>query len=438
MDTGGSKKTRARELPPLPQRGQRTLPTMSSQETTGDVPAAKHKKKRVRKEINGVDDVDDHGMEMGGVGSRRASEVVEHLALEATTDVPPQRRRKKKKMATIDLEDDQADLVNGDTADQNTDGEEVVRKPRKKKKSKVIESPLPDELDVEEDDIITDTPPPVHQHSLFSAPHGQSQPVGKVFVERNSEWTEEGEDVVGAVKWQFELINVCVCSRAERFQAAERSDWRKTSDQTDNMADFQLVQPLWTTRDVSVRVHEGFRVFGLYCHGFLAGYAMWNVVVVYMLAGQHLTALSNLLEQYHRLAYPSQSLLYMLLAISTVAAFDRVNLAKGSVALREFITLDPVALASFLYFSALVLSLSQQMTSDRINLYPSLNATLWPPGLEHQILHPWVTVNLVVALLVGLAWIFIAIRPETDYTEGYLMAMEIMPLNPENKSEMTA
>lgn len=31
-----------------------------------------------------------------------------------------------------DLEDDQADLVNGDAADQ-TDGEEAVRKPRKKK-----------------------------------------------------------------------------------------------------------------------------------------------------------------------------------------------------------------------------------------------------------------------------------------------------------------
>lgn len=41
-----------------------------------------------------------------------------------------------------------------------------------------------------------------------------------------------------------------------------------------------------------------------------------------------------------------------------------------------------------------------------------------PPGSEHQILHPWVTINLVVALLVGLAWIFIASRPETDYTEG--------------------
>ncbi|KAM7365717.1 hypothetical protein PAMP_016630 [Pampus punctatissimus] len=198
------------------------------------------------------------------------------------------------------------------------------------------------------------------------------------------------------------------------------------------------MQPLWTTRDISLRVHEGFRVFGLYCHGFLAGYAVWNIVVVYMLAGQHLTALTNLLEQYHNLAYPSQSLLYMLLAISTVAAFDRVNLAKGTMALREFITLDPVALSSFLYFSALVLSLSQQMTSDRINLYPAFNTTLWPPGSEHQILHPWVTVNLVVALLVGLAWIFIATRPETDYTEGYLMAMEIEPSKPEDKSEMTA
>lgn len=409
MASGGSKKTRPRELPPLPQRGQRTLPTMSSQDTTGELPAPKQKKKRVRKETNGVDDTDDHGIEMGGVGSRRESEVGEQLTLEAATDAPPQRRKKKKKPPVMDVDDDQADLVNGDAADQITDGEEVVKKTRKKKKSKVPESQLPDELDVAEDDIVTDMPPAIPQHSLFTAPQGQSQPVGKVFVERN-----------------------------KRFQPADRSDWRKTSIQMDNVTEFHHVQPLLTTRDVSVRVHEGFRVFGLYCHGFLAGYAVWNVVVVYMLAGQHLTALSNLLEQYHSLAYPSQSLLYMLLAISTVAAFDRVNLAKGSMALQEFVTLEPVALASFLYFSALILSLSQQMTSDRINLYPASNATLWPPGSEHQILHPWVTINLVVALLVGLAWIFIATRPEKDYTECYLMAMEIEPPKPEEKAEMTA
>ncbi|XP_014905201.1 transmembrane protein 237B-like isoform X3 [Poecilia latipinna] len=408
MDGGDGKNIRFRELPPLPKRGQRALPTMSSQDTA-DFPAPKRKKKKPRKDANGEGDVEDQEMEMGGLGSRRASEVGDHLTLEATTDAPTQRKRKKKKATSTDLEDNQADLVNGDTGDQTTDGEEVVKKTKKKKKSKVADSPLPDEFCVEEDDIINDSCSPIPQQALFSAPQGQSQPVGKLFVERT-----------------------------KRFQAAERSDWRTTAEQMDGVAELQHMPPLWTTRDVSVRVHEGFRVFGLFCHGFLAGYAVWNVVVVYMLAGQHLTALRNLLEQYHGLAYPSQALLYMLLAICTVASFDRVNLAKGPVALRQFITLDPVALASFLYFSALILSLSQQMTSDRINLYASSNTTIWPQGSEHQILHPWVTINLVVALLVGLAWIFIATRPETDYTEGYLRAMEVEPARPEDKSEITS
>lgn len=87
-----------------------------------------------------------------------------------------------------------------------------------------------------------------------------------------------------------------------------------------------------------------------------------------------------------------------------------------------------------------------------------------PPGSEHQVLNPWVTINLVVALLVGLAWIFIGFRPEKDYTEGqwegaavslfsvgmfdlshvsssslgYLMTMEIGPPKPQDKSEMNA
>ncbi|XP_029929105.1 transmembrane protein 237A-like isoform X2 [Myripristis murdjan] len=390
-------------------RGQRTLPTMPSEDAAEEIPAAKSKKKRTKKVANGADDVVDAGLEMGGLGSRRPSDIGESLSPEPTNEGPVQRKKKKKKSPTPDIEDDQADLVNGEAPEKITDEEEVVKKPKKKKKSRVVESQLPVELDVEEDDIISDALPTIPQHSLFTAPQGQSQPVGKVFVERN-----------------------------KRFQAAERSDWRKTSDQTENFPDFQHMQPMWTTRDVSVRVHGGFRVLGLFCHGFLAGYAVWNTIVVYLLAGEQLTALSTLLQHYHGLAYPAQSLLYLLLAISTVAAFDRMNLAKGSMALRGFITLDPVALASFLYFSALVLSLSQQMTSDRINLYQTSNGTLWPPGLEHQILHPWVTVNLVVALLVGLAWIFIATRPEVDYTEGYLLSMEIEPPRPEEKSEISA
>ncbi|XP_061780109.1 transmembrane protein 237A-like [Nerophis lumbriciformis] len=396
MDNGISKKLQPRELPPLPQRGQRALPTVPS-EDIADAP--KQKKKRVKKEVNEADDADEQAMQMEGLGSRRTSAVEENVSLETTTDAPPQRKKKKKKVSSLDLEDDQTDLMNGDAADQTK---------KKKKKTKVVESSFPDGLDVEEDDVVTDTASPIPQQSLFSAPQGQSQPVGKVFVERT-----------------------------KRFQAAERSDWRKTSEQMENINDFQLMQHRWTTRDVSLRVHEGFRFFALYCHGFLAGFAVWNIVVVYVLAGQHLTALYNLLEQYHYLAYPAQSLLYMLLAISTVAAFDRVNLARVSMAMQELITLDPVAIASFLYFAALVLSLSQQTTSDRINLYHASNSTLWPEGSQQQILHTWVTVNLVVALLVGVAWIFITVRPETDYTESYLVAMQIEPPKTDDKSELS-
>lgn len=46
----------------------------------------------------------DHGMEMGGLDSRRQSEIGEQLTLEPTSDAPPQRRRKKKKTATIGKE----------------------------------------------------------------------------------------------------------------------------------------------------------------------------------------------------------------------------------------------------------------------------------------------------------------------------------------------
>lgn len=64
-------------------------------------------------------------------------------------------------------------------------------------------------------------------------------------------------------------------------------------------------------------------MIGLFSHGFLAGCAVWNVVVIYVLAGDQLSGLSNLLQQYKPLAYPFQSLLYLLLALSTVSACDR-------------------------------------------------------------------------------------------------------------------
>ncbi|KAM9709499.1 transmembrane protein 237A-like [Menidia menidia] len=361
------------------------------------MPTVKSKKRKVKKEANETEEQGEVGLEveMENVTNRISSESRDPLTPDLQ-DPAPQKKKKKKKASTIDQETEHADVPNGNTVDSGLDGEEtavpVTRRTKKKSKKAKAAEHTSNDLGVEDDDIISDAQSPIPQHSLFSAPHGQSHPVGKVFVERN-----------------------------RRFQA-DRVEQLRHSELMD---DYMDPRQIWTTRDIALRVHGGFRVIGLFSHGFLAGFAVWNIIVVYVLAGDQMTSLSNLLQQYHPLAYPAQSLLYLLLAISTVSAFDRVNLAKTSMALRGFLTLDPVALASFLYFIALILSLSQQMTSDRINLYPSANATLWPSGSEEQILRPWIVVNLVVALLVGLAWAVVSTRPDIDYTEEFLMTMEV-------------
>lgn len=411
MDIDAKSRSR-RDLPPIsqvPKRGPRALPSMPSQDTTEDMPAPKSRRKKAKRDAESVEEPDDGGMEMGELVSRRQSESWEPLTPEPLEN-PPQKKKKKKAQA-VDVEGAQTDPVtNGDMMDQNTD-EQVTRKPKKRKvKPKVTETQSNNELDVEDDDIITDPQAPVSQHSLFSAPQGQSQPVGKVFVEKS-----------------------------RRFQAAERVEQWKSSGQMEQS--FMDIRSMWTTRDVSMRVHSGFRVIGLFSHGFLAGYAVWNIIVIYVLSGEQMSRVSDLLQQYRPLAYPAQSLMYLLLALSTVSAFDRLNLAKAHVAMRSLQTLSPVALASLLYFCALVLSLSQQMTSDRINLYNqylSSNVTLWQPGSESSIIYPWVTVNLVVTLLVGLAWVLMSSSPDIDHTEEFLISMEAEYPKAEEKGNVTA
>ncbi|XP_048809193.1 transmembrane protein 237 isoform X7 [Lagopus muta] len=290
-----------RALPPVPSGNQ------------DDIPLSRPKKRKPK----GKTPLDD----IVQATVRRQSESSEPLTPEPQ-DVPPQRKRKKKKVPpdseTSFTQQNIASLFqNGNGMDVPEAEEPVVRKQKKRtKKARPVETHCSNELEVEEDDIIEDE----HRRSpdqqpVFAAPSGISQPVSKVFVEKN-----------------------------RRFQAADRAELIKTTENINVLLD---VKSSWTTRDVALSVHRSFRVIGLFTHGFLAGYAVWNIVVIYILAGNQLTTVSNLLQQYKMLAYPAQSLFYLLLSISTVSAFDRIDLAKASVALRGFLTLDPAALASF-------------------------------------------------------------------------------------------
>uniref|UniRef100_A0A2D4L048 Transmembrane protein 237 n=1 Tax=Micrurus paraensis TaxID=1970185 RepID=A0A2D4L048_9SAUR len=326
------------------------------------------------------------------MGQVALSESNEPLTSEVQ-DVPPQKKRRKKK---VPLESETSFTEqNGNDMDPSPVEETVTRKQWKRvKKARPAEGS--GELCVEDEDIIEDEQVKgTEQRSVFSVPTGVSQPISKVFVEKN-----------------------------RRFQAADRKDLIKT---TEHVQVFMDVKASWTTKDVALSVHRGFRVIGFFTHGFLAGYAVWNIIVIYVLAGNQFSTLSNLLQQYKTLAYPAQCLLYFLLTISTISAFDRIDLAKAAVAVRSFLTLDPAAIASFMYFAALILSLSQQMTSDRINLYipPLENGSLWVSDEEKQILQPWIVVNLVIAILVGISWFFLSYRPQLDHSEELMFNGEV-------------
>ncbi|XP_024056165.2 transmembrane protein 237 isoform X3 [Terrapene carolina triunguis] len=292
-----------RALPPVPSGSQDEIP----------LSRPKRKKPKGKNALEGI----------VHAAVRRPSESSEPLTPEVQ-DAPPQRKRKKKRMppeSETSFTQQNVPITSffqtGNGMDPQPSEETVIRKHRKKtKKTRPAEMQCSNELGVEEEDIIEDeqTKSP-DQQPVFAAPTGASQPVSKVFVEKN-----------------------------RRFQAADRTELVKT---TENIDVFMDVKALWTTRDVALSVHRGFRVIGLFSHGFLAGYAVWNIIVIYILAGNQLSTLSNLLQQYKALAYPAQSFLYLLLAISTVSAFDRIDLAKASVAVRGFLTLDPAAIASF-------------------------------------------------------------------------------------------
>uniref|UniRef100_G3RMG0 Transmembrane protein 237 n=1 Tax=Gorilla gorilla gorilla TaxID=9595 RepID=G3RMG0_GORGO len=394
-----------------PVRPPRALPPVPS---IDDIPLSRPKKKKPRTK-NTPASASLEGLAQ--TAGRRPSEGSEPSTkeLKEHPEAPVQRRQKKTRLP-LELETSSTQkkssssslLRNENGIDAEPAEEAVIQKPRRKtKKTQPAELQYANELGVEDEDIITDEQTAVEQQSVFTAPTGISQPVGKVFVEKS-----------------------------RRFQAADRSELIKTTENIDVSMD---MKPSWTTRDVALTVHRAFRMIGLFSHGFLAGCAVWNIVVIYVLAGDQLSNLSNLLQQYKTLAYPFQSLLYLLLALSTISAFDRIDFAKISVAIRNFLALDPTALASFLYFTALILSLSQQMTSDRIHLYTpsSVNGSLWEAGIEEQILQPWIVVNLVVALLVGLSWLFLSYRPGMDLSEELMFSSEVEEY-PDKEKEIKA
>ncbi|XP_061406792.1 transmembrane protein 237-like [Lethenteron reissneri] len=349
----------------------RALPPLPVKEGEGDIPLTSVRKKK-KKNVNTKSE---RFTEKTGSNSEKESEIPASVV-----------QKKKKKQAHV--------TGNGETfsysMEQNTPGlpedEKVTRKPKKrtKKNQQRDQVHYESDLPVEEEDVVTRDAVVLgpSEAPLFVLPTSTSQPFSKVFVERKS-----------------------------GFQAAERQQLGVRQAALSPTNEFLTSRPLPSPRDVALRVQKGFRVVSLFAHGVLAGFALWNTVLVYVLWQKN-----SLPGQYEPLAIPAQELAYLLLVLSTISAFDRVDLARPQVFLRGLITLDSAAWASVVYFSALVLSLSMTKSSHKL-----ASQSDW----SFQDESPWIILNMIVSVMVVFGWLILSLSPTSDHSTENMFGMEL-------------
>lgn len=79
-------------------------------------------------------------------------------------------------------------------------------------------------------------------------------------------------------------------------------------------------EPKNTTIEFALFTQKVIRTFSLFCHGLLAGLAVWHIVMAYVLID---FPLEDFILHYGRLALPVQCIFFILLLICTVSALDR-------------------------------------------------------------------------------------------------------------------
>ncbi|XP_014672062.1 PREDICTED: transmembrane protein 237-like [Priapulus caudatus] len=80
--------------------------------------------------------------------------------------------------------------------------------------------------------------------------------------------------------------------------------------------------PSSTPQDLAVYTQKVFRTFAVFAHGLLAGFALWQCIVIYTLQ-ERSSSYEDFVDHYCNVALPTNSLYYVLLIVSTVSVFDR-------------------------------------------------------------------------------------------------------------------
>ncbi|ESO94700.1 hypothetical protein LOTGIDRAFT_239485, partial [Lottia gigantea] len=267
------------------------------------------------------------------------------------------------------------------------------KKGKKKKVKKEInkdefgDAVLASDLTFISEDVVAER---VKDETLVDQPHYtspnilRSQPTGKLYIETN-----------------------------RGFKGEDKAKLAKKIAEEEKTREFDIVEPSsMTTMEFGLQTHKIFKTFGLFLHGLLAGIALWHIVIVYILSQFPTT---DFLQHYRPLAMPVQCMYYILLALCSVSACDRCDVANTSGRFfLKALSLQNTAIAIVIYFLALILSICLISTEDKINLYDT-KPELWTDAVESDSeLSLWRTLNTVRGVSIILGWVVLSVAPNAD------------------------
>ena len=175
-----------------------------------------------------------------------------------------------------------------------------------------------------------------------------------------------------------------------------------------------------TISDFAMATQRTFKIFALFCHGLLAGFALCQCLFVYSLSS-HSGGVEHFLSNYYRLAQPIGSVYYFMLAVCTVSILDSYGMVKAKQGFCHQLLSNPLwTLSLIVYVLALIFTLSVAMIDDRISLY-SVVPSLWDNEKDKEsLVDDWKIVNLMRVIGAILGWILLVWQPGRDHSDTNL------------------
>jgi len=211
-----------------------------------------------------------------------------------------------------------------------------------------------------------------------------------------------------------------------------------TSKLPGNQIQPDVQKPTKTPLDLSLDCQRIFRSVGIFCHGFLAGLAFWQLIMVFILT-EEMIDLKEFIKLYSPMSQPLYMIFYFLTVICTISIMDRYDIAKFEWRqLQKLLTFKSGGLAIVIYAFSLIITLITTRMDDYLSLYEH-NATLFNfedekflQDLEHE-MTSWKALNLCRSIAVILGWLVVSLRPNTDLLYKNLKRLSTYDLKPEYK-----